>query len=445
MAQLRRFEHSLVLTAFLLAACSDGEDIKQTDVAGAGGGVAIGGASFSGGTGAGGATATGGGTTLGGSSTGGQGVGGSGNGGGPVGAGGSGESTCVSGVDTDDACNPAVDTTTCVRSNRTCECNAGTSRWVCTPTTGQGGAPGTGGAPSVGGASAGGSGTGGANGGQPNGGTSTDGEPGNYPIGNAPVPSDACGTPTTLSTGESRINSTNQDRVYYLDIPANYDENKPYRLFYISHWIGSRYQDMVNNNFYGLKTIAQAEGEPAIFIAPSSDGQTWQEKDHALFDDLLAFAKENLCFDTSRVFATGFSFGGMITYSLSTNHQKDIRAAVGIAPANYNIWLPQKTREPIAWMQTTGMGDTTCPWIRQGSSTDGAKFLAEEKAEDNNCTAAEIPTWQNGDHLCYDYEGCDVNHPTKICTFNGGHQAESNDSTSSNWIPDVSWEFFTQF
>jgi poly(3-hydroxybutyrate) depolymerase len=221
--------------------------------------------------------------------------------------------------------------------------------------------------------------------------------------------------------------------------------NKPYRLFYISHWIGSRYQDMVNNNFYGLKTLAQSAGEPAIFIAPSSDGQTWQEKDHALFDDLLAFAKENLCFDTSRVFATGFSFGGMITYSLSTNHQKDIRAAVGIAPANYNIWLPQKTREPIAWMQTTGMGDTTCPWDQNGS-TNGAKWLALEKGEDNGCTIpADIPTWQNGDHVCYDFEGCGENYPTKVCTFNGGHQAESSDSTSNNWIPDVSWDFFTQF
>lgn len=271
------------------------------------------------------------------------------------------------------------------------------------------------------------------------------GEPGNYPIGNPPVLSAGCGTPTSVMTGERMINSTNQDRVYYVDVPDDYDETKPYRFFYISHWIGSRYQDMVNNNFYGLKTLAESAGEPAIFVAPSSDGQTWQEKDHALFDDLLAFVKENFCIDTSRVFATGFSFGGMITYSLSTNHQKDIRAAVGIAPANYNIWLPEKTREPIAWMQTTGMGDGTCPWVQGNSSTNGAKFLAEEKAEDNSCTPAEIPTWQNGDHVCYDYEGCDTNHPTKICTFNGGHQAEASDGGGGNWIPQVSWEFFTQF
>ena len=285
-----------------------------------------------------------------------------------------------------------------------------------------------------------------AGGGAPSGGTAGVGDPGDYPIGNPPVPSAACGTQTTVTTGERTINSTNQNRVYYIDVPNNYDMNQPYRFFYISHWIGSRYQDMVNNNFYGLKTMAEAAGEPAIFLAPSSDGSTWQEKDHALFDDLLAFVKENLCIDTSRVFTTGFSFGGMITYSLSTNHQQDLRAAVGIAPANYNIWLPQKTHEPIAWMQTTGMSDGTCPWDQNGS-TNGAKYIAIEKGEDNHCNApSEIPTWQSGDHVCYDYDGCDENHPTKVCTFNGGHQAESSDPGSNeNWIPQVSWEFFTQF
>jgi poly(3-hydroxybutyrate) depolymerase len=264
--------------------------------------------------------------------------------------------------------------------------------------------------------------------------------------GNDPIPSSGCGKATTVTNGKKTITSTGQQRTYIIDIPTNYNMNTPHRLFYTSHWIGSTSEAVQQQNYYFLKPLATAANVPAIFVAPQSDGSTWQEKDHALFDDLLAFAKENLCFDTSRVFATGFSFGGMITYSLSTNHQKDIRAAVGIAPANYNIWLPQKTHEPIAWMQTTGMGDGTCPWVQGGSTTNGAKFIGEEKASDNSCTPAEIPTWQSGAHVCYDYSGCNENHPVKVCTFNGGHQAESSDpGSSTNWIPEVSWDFFTQF
>jgi poly(3-hydroxybutyrate) depolymerase len=294
-------------------------------------------------------------------------------------------------------------------------------------------------------ASAGGSqaGTGGGGGGGVGGG----GGGGDLLPGNPPVKSVGCGKATMLTSGKKTITSTNQQRTYIIDIPANYDMNKPHRLIYSSHWIGSTSEAVKGQNYYFLKPLAQAANVPVIFVAPQSDGATWQQKDHALFDDILAYVKENLCIDETRVFANGFSFGGMITYSLSVNHQKDIRAAVGIAPANYNIYVPEKTHEPIAWMQTTGMGDGTCPWVNGGSQTQGAKFIAIEHATDNGCKIpADIPVWKQGNHVCYDFEGCKAGFPTKACTFNGGHQAEASDAGSNtNWIAEESWKFFNQF
>jgi len=302
---------------------------------------------------------------------------------------------------------------------------AGTGGLGTTSTTGSGGA-GAGGATGIGGAG----GTGGA-----------------LPLGNPPVSSAGCGKATTVTSGKKTITSSGQDRTYIIDIPADYDMTKPYRLFYTSHWIGSTSEAVRDQDYYFLKPLATAANEPAIFVAPQSDGSTWQEKDHALFDDILAYVKENLCIDTTRVFATGFSFGGMITYSLSVNHQKDIRAAVGIAPANYNIYVPPKTGEPIAWMQTTGLDDGTCPWVNGNSATQGAKYIAIEHATDNGCTVpADIPTWQNGSHVCYDFEGCPAEYPVKACTFSGGHTNIANDPGSgSNWIAQDSWDFFMQF
>lgn len=273
------------------------------------------------------------------------------------------------------------------------------------------------------------------------------GSGGAIPLGNPPVPSAGCGKAAGITNGKKTITSTGQQRTYIIDIPNNYDMNKPYRLFYTSHWIGSTSEAVRDQDYYFLKPLANAANEPAIFVAPQADGATWQQKDHALFDDILAYVKQNLCIDTTRVFATGFSFGGMITYSLSVNHQKDIRAAVGIAPANYNIYVPTKTHESIAWMQTTGMGDTTCPWVNGNSTTQGAKFIAIEHATDNGCTVpANLPTWQQGNHVCYDFEGCKASYPTKVCTFNGGHTNIANDSGSNtNWIATESWNFFKQF
>jgi poly(3-hydroxybutyrate) depolymerase len=296
----------------------------------------------------------------------------------------------------------------------------------------------------------------------PGGGGSTGaGAGGALPLKNPPVPSAGCGKATTVTSGKKMIMSGGQQRSYIIDIPTNYDMNKPYRFFYTSHWISSTAEAVQQQNFYFLKPLATAANDPAIFLAPQAlpgnPNGTWDTKaptDQVLFDDILAYVKANLCIDTTRVFATGFSYGGMMTYSLSATRQKDIRAAVGIAPANYNIYVGTKTHQPIAWMQTTGMSDCTCPWV-QGqaacggtpSTTNGAKFIAAEHGMDNGCTGPNpVPTWQSGGHLCVDMTGCKSEYPTKICTFNGPHTNINNDpGSSANWIPQESWKFFTQF
>lgn len=305
------------------------------------------------------------------------------------------------------------------------------------------------------------------------------GTPGNYPLGNAPVKSAGCGTTgnTTLVSGGTavanglatskrlKITSSGNQREYIIDIPADYDNTKPYRLFYTSHWIGSTDTAVAtgsvsnggatNWGFYGLHREAMAANAPAIFVAPQSMGSTWQQSDHALFDDIVATVKSSLCIDESRVFATGFSFGGMITYSLSTNHQKVLRAAVGIAPANYNIYLPSPLpRDPIAWMSTTGMMDGTCPW-NAGNAKQGGESIAKQRGTDNGCMVptGNLPTWTSASptrHICYDFTGCKSNYPVKACTFNGNHQAApydggSGDNGLTSWIPTESWKFFTQF
>lgn len=280
------------------------------------------------------------------------------------------------------------------------------------------------------------------------------------PAGKSP----GCGKATTITTGSKTITSGGRSREYTIDIPTGYDMNKAYRLFYCSHWIGSTDDQVANGSvnpgggadnwgYYGLKRMARTANDPAIFIAPQGLNGSWGEVDHALFEDILAHAKANLCVDTTRVFATGFSFGGMITYSLSTAKQKKIRAAVGLGPANYNIWLPTPLpRDPIAWMSTTGMSDTRTPW--DGGSNRGAKFIALHRAQDNGCqvpTNNNIPTNTTArSHMCYEFQGCREGYPVKACTFDGGHIAAHADGGTgdhgiNSWIPTESWNFFTQF
>ncbi len=275
--------------------------------------------------------------------------------------------------------------------------------------------------------------------------------------------SNGCGKALTIKTGFYKITSNGKEREYAIDVPANYDPDKPYRLIYCSHWIWSSAKDVVNGTvtnggaanwaFFGLKRVLDSAGVQAIFIAPTADGGMWGEADHALFDNLLSYAKTNLCVDTGLVFATGFSFGAMQTFFLSTNHQKDLRAVATLAAANYNIWLPTNTHQKIAYLGITGMSDDRCPFIQNAAQKKGGFYAATLHAEDNGCTVpASINTTYAGSktHVVYDFQNCDKDYPVRYITFDGGHIAAPTDGQTSDdgrrtWAPHETWKFFSQF
>jgi hypothetical protein len=96
-------------------------------------------------------------------------------------------------------------------------------------------------------------------------------------------------------------------------------------------------------------------------------------------------------------------------------------------------------------MQTTGMTDGQCPWVREGSQTQGAKFIALEHATNNGCDVpSDFPIWEQGGHVCYEFEGCPAEYPTRACTFAGGHTNVDTEN-GTNWIAQESWDFFSQF
>jgi predicted esterase len=275
-------------------------------------------------------------------------------------------------------------------------------------------------------------------------------------------------TSTTL-----KITSGGMSREYIIDIPADYNPTKPYRLVF--SWHQAYGSDVGNANglypafngpnfdaahyaFFGLKRAATDAGDEAIFVAPEGIGNLpWDYKrDVTLFDDLLTLVDANLCIDDSRVFSTGFSFGAMMSYALSITRQTKLRAVVAMAAANYN--LPNEPSDsnaaPIAYMGTTGMSDGTCPW---GTDTMGGKACNLQHAKDNNCTIPSgnaIPTTTTGSkkYVCYDFAGCKAGYPVKACTFDGAHTPSSiDDGTSSGddglkaFIPPLAWKFMSQF
>ena len=290
-----------------------------------------------------------------------------------------------------------------------------------------------------------------------------------YALKNEPTPSKGCGTTSKLQKTKSvengdrfemRVGSDNRE--YFITLPKNYDNKKPYKLLFAMHCMGSNAEDFVHHNpdqdhpspYYGQQKL-DTEGN-YIFVSPrgDTDGMPWSvssDKDHKFIDQLLTTLEENYCIDTSRVFMTGFSFGAMVTNSMAQDMQDRLRAVAVYATADYNIYLPKNKGLPIAWMAVHGKNDGTCQYNRARDSALKRILKNNGKADaDGNFTdaSAEKPKEVGGSgHLCYDFTTVDERFPVKFCSWNGQHQwtAYDNGNWQSTWVPEEVHKFFEQF
>lgn len=235
-------------------------------------------------------------------------------------------------------------------------------------------------------------------------------------------------------------------RTVKIDIPSNYDNTKPYRLVFGMHCMGGWAQGVVNEGYYGLKPL-DAENS-TIFVAPQGyvwdSNVPWSQQDFPFFDSLLVNLESNLCIDSSRVFSTGFSYGSMYTNSLAQNHQKVLRGVAVYETAGYNIYVPDNTGEPLAWMGVVGMSDELCPPKAGRDARD--KFLKNNS--DNGIALQETApetTAGSGSHICYDYKQVNQRFPVRWCTADGSHIWNHADNGQSTWVPASTWNFITQF
>ena len=277
-----------------------------------------------------------------------------------------------------------------------------------------------------------------------------------YAMGNDPTPSKGCGKKNTLKDN-FKFTGGGIEHEIYLDLPENYDENKPYRLVFGMHYMGGSAQNVSRKEgYYGFRNQSGAK-ESTIFVAPhgytdeNGKENPWRcgdDKDHKFFDEFLTYLNENLCVDTSRVFSIGFSFGAMFSNSLAQDFQHRLRGVVVFATMDQVIYLPKNAGKPIAWMGTVGMNDELCTPKLGRSARDRILKNNGMPDADGNYTDArgeEAEEYSgSGPHVCYDYKTVDPRFPVKWCTFNGKHEY-SNRENGKVWTTETGWEFITQF
>jgi predicted esterase len=248
--------------------------------------------------------------------------------------------------------------------------------------------------------------------------------------------SSGCGAPDPLKSGTATLDVSGTSREYILKVPDDYDAQHPYKLIFGFHARGGNATQVAgssNNDYYGL--ASRADGS-AIFVSPEGIDAGWRNEDGrdiAFVKAMLSFFNSKLCIDQQRIFATGFSFGGMMSDAIGCAMADVFRAIAPMAGAIPNPDHPysgcdQPNMHPIAMWMAHGDNDTVVP-LADGK--DALNIFLER----SQCQAQTMPVTPSP---CAAYQGCLPDYPIVLCQFSGGHMVP-------NFAAEGIWNFFDQF
>jgi len=271
--------------------------------------------------------------------------------------------------------------------------------------------------------------------------------------------SPGCGTTPTIASGmynngqHISITVGTMQRRYILNVPTTYDNTKPYKLIIAYHELNGNDDEMYKNKYYHLMPLA---GDTAIFVAPNgqqngasctqASGCGWpntNNTDLALADAVVAEIEKNFCVDTNRIFATGWSYGGSMSYKTACERPLGgvangfVRAIAVYSGSQLSGNCTPKA--PVAYYASHGTHDSVLNY-------DNGVGLAQNFSTADSCTWMTPTKVTSGAHVCTNLMGCKAGYPVEFCSFNGDHTPDPDNGSSGNsWEYQQVWDFLKQF
>ena len=260
------------------------------------------------------------------------------------------------------------------------------------------------------------------------------------------------------------IMAASKQRRYILSVPENYDNTRAYRFVIAYHQLNGNDKQMYANDYYHLLPLSE---DSTIFVAPNGQangspctgmgdgGESncgWgnsNDEDIALADAVVAEIKENFCVDTNRIFATGWSYGGSMSYKTACERPLGEENGFIRAIAVYSgsqLSGNCTPSQPVAYYASHGTSDSVLCYdsMSSGCQVGNGVELFENFAEANGCTYQTPTKVTNGNHMCTELMGCTDGYPAKFCSHSGDHTPDPSDGGASWQYQDV-WDFFSQF
>jgi polyhydroxybutyrate depolymerase len=265
-------------------------------------------------------------------------------------------------------------------------------------------------------------------------------------------------------------------RMYRVHVPAKVDPAKPAPLLFALHGGGGSMDYQANDDHYGHITKSEREGIVVVFPngyskLKSGSFATWNAgtccgaardqnvDDVGFIRQIVANVTRQMNIDRKRIYATGMSNGGLMSYRLACEMSDVVKAIASVAgtdntracsPGNPVSILHIHAKNDTHVLYTGGAG----PKARDKSIVTDFTSVADtvsKWARLNGCTATPRRTVEKVGAYCEVYAPCKGDAQVQLCvTETGGHswpgaqKTRGEPASQAISANDVMWEFFNR-
>jgi polyhydroxybutyrate depolymerase len=255
------------------------------------------------------------------------------------------------------------------------------------------------------------------------------------------------GCPGVLVAGDysKTLDHDGVTREYLVHVPAAYDGSKAVPLVIDIHGLTSN--DSQQLALSGWREKSDQVG--FIVVHPNGLGASWNGgslccgtsqaagvDDEGFMRAIVAKMEQEACIDPKRVYATGLSNGGAMSFLLACRAADVFAATAPVSMGNGTV--PCQPARPISVVMFRGTSDILVAY-------DGLIFPSAQADFDqwktlDRCTGQ--PTSTHG--LCQTHAGCSGGTEVSLCTIDAGHVLYADAAAQGAAVPDVAWEAFSR-
>lgn len=236
-------------------------------------------------------------------------------------------------------------------------------------------------------------------------------------------------------TLERKLTVGDAERSYLVHVPKRYDARQQVPLVLMLHGRGSSGRQAASR-YYGWKPLSEKHGFVVVFPEALGRPKSWKPSwggrktsDGTFLDKLIDSLSTEFKIDRARVFMTGHSSGGIMSFSFAATHSDKVAAiapvagTIGTESGRRTLTVP-KPKGPVPVVSFHGMNDKVVPYDKERGKNAAYNMLVSAPksagffAKHNGCAdkplrkdlengKVHVDTWGGGkaEVVLYSIEG----------------------------------------